>query len=175
VAAFFSGSTFQLDAVDKFQNFVGLLHPHHRVGGRANITDDAITVDQHGCRALDEKALIEPVLLVHASCWVGQYRIGQVQQITIPLRLLHILPQDDQHLEVALFEIVVVPAQLGGMAAALQSGELTHEEQVDVLLRQEIFQRYLVPIHVRQGEIDGACTFRWLEQIRHNPSWYCQG
>ena len=57
-----------------------------------------------------------------------------MQALTITVGFLHTGSEDNQHLEVPFLEVIIMLAQLGNVAAALQSIEFTHKEQVDVTL-----------------------------------------
>lgn len=59
--------------------------------------------------------------------------------------LINRLPQDEHDLAIGSFEIVIQPPQLGGMAAALHSVKLAHEEQVYTALFAETAQGDFTP------------------------------
>ena len=117
---------------------MSLLHPGRGVGHRLNITDDAVAINNHRCGTLDKEGFLQPILLIDLTIGVRQNTEGEMQTITITVGFIYSCSEDDQHLEVAFLEVVIVSAQLGNMAAALQSIEFTHKEQVDVILVQVV-------------------------------------
>lgn len=109
--------------LNEIEYLLALLEPHHGIGGYFQIPDDAITVDDHRSGALDEQDFVQFVLVVDVMVRIGKHRKWQVQDLGITPGFVDRLAQDQHDFNILLFEILMQPAQLGGMAPALHSVE----------------------------------------------------
>ncbi len=119
---------------DCHEQFTAFLQPGHRVGRALDVVDKPGLVDDDRRRALDADGILgqlEPV--VDLALRIGEHREGQVKLLRIIMSAFESVAQDDQHLRTFTDKLIVEPAQLGGVRAALQSVELPDKEEDDLL------------------------------------------
>ena len=100
-----------------------------------NIAGDALLVDQHLGRhtAELEQLYFLPVFFENAGLGVGQTAEGQAFLCEVVRERLGVFAPENENGRVPFHKLIVVPAQLRHVRAAVWSGEAAVEDEQDVL------------------------------------------
>jgi hypothetical protein len=134
--------------------FLTILQPRHGVGHPFDIADNPLPVRNHRRGPLDdEHSHLQAELFVYFAFRIRQNRKRDMQAIGVLFGFFRIGAEENEDFRSCGFKLMIEPAQLADMIAALHSVEFADEKQNQVRFPAIIRRADLLPGICRQPEI----------------------